>query len=509
MVSRFRFLVKHVGRVFQLVTAVVALAAAPDAGSAEAERGGLEAEVARLEELTRASRMPAALRKVDFIVGSPGFVDLQERQQYRVLVIGGSIAASRREYEKAHELFTRATGLSLADSSAFKARGDAARSVGKVFDAADSFMVAYERWPQQWTKRDEDLVLNTIRRMFASEGQEVQYEVLNRLYSANFKGIPDEEPSGLWQEFARLLIRNKENGRAAIVAGRVNHPHVLISMRADREFDGLREVNPALLDVAAAAENLVIQATRNAEEFPEQVVVQTAYVSALYIAGRYDEVVSAANRLIENAQSAEGRSKLDMPDEIAWILDYKSRALFALDRESEAIETLVSARQIPENGRENVSHAINLASAYCVAGQYRKALDTLDLLGSPSPYGRLQVMLVRHCAARGTDNRGEMERAFAYVEDNKEVSPLDYLEMLLLTDRIDDAATYLVGMLDGEAERTGALQRLQVFDLPAHLSESTRLIDARLAEIAVRPEVKAAIDKVGRVERFAVSRPLR
>lgn len=492
-----------------LLAAMLFLTGVSNSSAAQVERDDLQAELAALDRLMRASRMPAALEKVDLIVASPGFATLQEQQQFRVLVAGGSIAGSRRDYEKAHAFFKQATKFAMADANIFRARGDSARIVGDHLDAAESFMIAFEKWPDQWTKSDQNALFDISRRMFSTESVEAQYEFLNRLYSANFKVMPDEEPSGLWQEFVRLLLKNNENARASIVAGRVTNPYALLGMRIDREFDVLREVNPALLDVSGAAAKHVDQLARRAEVSPDEVQVQIAYLDALYTDGRYEAVVTAANPIIARAQSAEGRARLDMPDEVAWILDYMARALFALDRGGEAIEALVAARQIPEHGRDNVSHTINLAFAYCDTGQYREALDTLDLLGTPSPYGRMQGMIVRHCAARGLGNDEELQRTLEYVTEQKTDSPLDYLETLLLNDRLDEAANYLVGMLDAQERKTSALLRLQKFSVPAHLPESTRLIDGRLAEIALRPEVKAAIDRVGRIEEFSISRPLR
>jgi hypothetical protein len=168
---------------------------------------------------------------------------------------------------------------------------------------------------------------------------------------------------------------------------------------------------------------------------------------------------------------------------------------------------LTAASQLHEKYSGNVDQLINLRGFYCSLERPNDALSSLrSLSAGTSPFGAMQLELVRLDAYAQLKDARQMARSLEYLRAHRADAPAAYGDALLVVNQQDRAAADLVGRLLDPELRQEALLGVQDF-APAPGTPRDRELDARGRALLTRPEVRAAIDKVGRVASYPLEAP--
>jgi tetratricopeptide (TPR) repeat protein len=333
----------------------------------------------------------------------------------------------------------------------------------------------------------------------------VQADFLQLLLDAQWDD-PTEDSSSLWYDLAlaRVRLHEPERARAAIV--RVIAPEYVIRLRDDKRFDALVDRDAPAFDAKAAAQRTVAALRDKAERLPRSLAVRRALATALLHAGDLQAVLDLSEQTRKAIADAGDAPPYDDPDQLTWMLDTRAIALRRLGRIDEAVALMERIRDDPENGRPNISQAINLGMFHCQIGRPRDALAGLARIDDAgmSDYGRTQFASVRLYAAVALGDRALQRTAFDFIRAHRADSQATWLDALLLLGRVDDAAKRYIERLASEDERADALFELQDTVRPEPLPGDRPAVASRRAVLA-RADVRAAIERVGRVEHHDVS----
>jgi len=160
----------------------------------------------------------------------------------------------------------------------------------------------------------------------------------------------------------------------------------------------------------------------------------------------------------------------------------------------------ITVARLPENGGLNVSQAINLGELYANLGKANKAAEAIARVGTMSPYGRMQLEDVKLRIAIGRHDKSAVARHMAYIREHRADAVLTWEFALLLHGDLDQAAALLIERLEKPEWRSDALAAVQSYDAPIHRTPLEQRIFDRMQAIVARPDVQAALRKVGRIE---------
>ncbi|WP_323762101.1 hypothetical protein [Maricaulis sp.] len=258
----------------------------------------------------------------------------------------------------------------------------------------------------------------------------------------------------------------------------------------------------ALTDPRAETLDLLARSVADSEAHPDHIEPITDQMSYLVDLGRHaaaSELAAAAWRRMQSGDTFE-----DAGDYTSWLLDRWGHAELTLGRIAFGRATLETASRRVEEGGANVSQLINLAYVDLAIGDDQAVLDRLSLMENrgASEYGWLQVHLARACAAHRLGEPDKLAPSLAFSEDHRALDRDGYFDLLLCQDRDEDAAAFLLERLGDPAQAEDVLMRLQPYDTQypsEYFPAETALREAR-DRIIARPDVQAAIARIGRLE---------
>ena len=364
-----------------------------------------------------------------------------------------------------------------------------------------SLTVIAERWPDTLTTLPRPSVSYAIRK---AEGDE-RYRLCKALLASS-PGREIVNGGYLWREFALLQLGRGEQKAAAASLAAITHPHVIISVMADKRFDPIRANVSPPLDVQRGAA-LTIDADREAcRKHPDQLLPVIELVDDLLTATRFADALQEADDARAKADGPRGPSEYtDYQDQYVWLLDYRARALRELGRWTEAVQQLDAASRLSGNG--NVSQVLNLALLYNRLGQPEAARQTL-LRVAPrlSAYGSMQNALEVLRSALQLGDREASQRALDFLREHQADSVKTYERALLEVGKPQEAAQLLIKQLQDTKQRSETLLRVQDY---AHGATTERMEEYRLRWQAMQslPEVRDAIAAVGHVGSYPVTAP--
>lgn len=224
-------------------------------------------------------------------------------------------------------------------------------------------------------------------------------------------------------------------------------------------------------------------------------------------AGENEQVVALTTQLLDASDgknTANNKSKAyESLDSRLWLLNNRALAHHRLGRMDEAIGDLERAVVFDPKQGPNISQALNLGTLLCYSGQPWEAIESVTRVKDMSDYGKLVQALVYLCAATQRDDRAEVASALAvirrYTVDRSDV----LVEGLLWAGQLAEAERIYLQMLNDPAQRAEALIWAQTF-LRAAPQPGRRAYDEDVQTLFARPAVQAAIERVGRAERFEV-----
>ncbi|HEX3848378.1 MAG TPA: hypothetical protein VHV81_13435 [Steroidobacteraceae bacterium] len=439
------------------------------------------------------------------LIDAPGFARLPSATRYDALALGVNGWLSARKYQLAYGYSSRMVMLPECtyDDAVLGVRIALAASLKP--DAVNEMTAVVRRWPGRVGGTDPRLMSSVLRAGYKLP-HGATLPLLQALYAAHWKVDGEMEPSGAWRDLTLLLLE-KEDPSAADVAARVTDPYVLIGMRSDKRFDGVIARAPERFDVDAAVALEARQADALAAGSPRSLRLRTLPIETLRRRRRYREMVAALDSLLAEIRSSDHPQEryADFGAQYAWVLNERARALEHLGRYDEAVTQLTEATGSPEDGQKNVSQMINLAHLYCRLGRPQEALDTIRRLeATPSDYGLMEEELVRLRAAVELGDSAQTDRSLDYMNRHHADAEIVYSYALVIANHLDEAAEAIKRVLRDPDLRDSELLDLQHYGSKPQTPAAQREIEARIRSVNERPDVRAEIDKVGRVATYDI-----
>lgn len=461
---------------------------------ADEARQGLLTALAQLRD----GDQDAADRSLAAVVALPGFGELGDDEQYQILAIAGRLARERGEPARAHPLLVRASAYGQADGGIWHARLLAASALDDEVDVARCVSMIARRWPPIMRDFDGFAITHlAVRLAGRPEAASERRELLDALFDTGFT-VEDESPDVLWLALTQLALDQDHVARAAAVARRIRSPRAVITLQIDRRFDRVVD-GAARFELDGVVEADLGRARAVADADPRRLVKRIALQRRLLDAGRFAEALAEADAAIARVADGDGATYyVDLDDEYPWLLDQRASALYGLQRWDEAVAQQRRAARRPEKGRMNVSQALNLGWLYAELGRDEEALEAVEDLGDQSPYGRMQLEMLRLMVAVQREDAAAIERHLAFMQAQRDDAVATYQLALTHADRSEEAAALLIERLRLPKWRSEALSEVQTYlDVPAPPIKAARM--ARYRATVARADVQAAIAEVGRV----------
>lgn len=314
---------------------------------------------------------------------------------------------------------------------------------------------------------------------------------------------PDEQiyfGDGFKRERAILLAEaGDKTGATALLSGIVD-PQTMARASLDKR---LREVMPANYDFARAAERHLAQLREIAGSHSNSLGAVNDLASLLRLLGRPEESVAT---LEATRPDGPQRALLtDLDDQENWWWDGLARSYLILGRYDDAVAAFRVGMKSTSEGSVNVSQTINLAAAQLRFHHPDQALETLSVFKageySASPYGEMQIRVVRGCVYSLQNNKAAAQAEIDYIRKHDKDDPAALMTVLLYAGDMDGAAASLIRRLDDPDRRISTLYALSEFrpqpgEYPQTLDES------RLVDLKKRPDIQAAIERAGGTRSF-------
>jgi len=336
---------------------------------------------------------------------------------------------------------------------------------------------------------------------------ERKFELHQALLRIGYAPAPPERDEYLRFDHAELLVArgDLETARARLVG--VTDLSLLAKLRIERRFDVLRGDRDyeAKLDLLAAAERNVAAARKLAEEQPDVLELVGDYVEALHAARRSEEALAVADAAIAKHAADAGAYK-DADDQMRWLLNRRGYILYDLGRLPEAHASLAEGAGLAEHGTPNVSNIINYMMMLVDEGAAKEAAELLPKIGRASPYGQGWIESGRTCLGVLLEDAAMREAGLAWLREHEKDNRAALSRGLLCVDALDESAALFIRRLADPEARGDALLALQDYDNAGdeHLP-FLQTLSKRLAIVRARPEVQAAINAVGRIEKIPVN----
>ncbi|HEV7715994.1 MAG TPA: hypothetical protein VGO53_10380, partial [Steroidobacteraceae bacterium] len=336
--------------------------------------------------------------------------------------------------------------------------------------------------------------------------------LLEVLYGNNWKVELGAEPSALWREYVRLLIARGDTPKAQEVLRRVTDQRDVLALRVDNRFEALVRADPTWFEVSAAVDRGIAEWQAIAPRFPTKLEPTVELAYRYMDCGRFADALSLTDAAIARVASSGNPKEVyeDLDDMMNWIRDIRADALQKLGRWSEAEPELRRAAALPEAGQPNVSNAINLAFFYVNFSRTDEALKALGpRLASGTgldPDAAMQVRYLLHAIAVTRKNSKAARESRDYMREHQSDALSIFQEALLVANNMDEAASLAVRRLESPQLRGDMLMEIQEYREPA-LSPLEKRVRDGWRQLRKRPDVRAAVAKVGRIEQFPLPPP--
>ena len=467
-----------------------------------------QAEILSLLEQLQTGDVVGSMARLDAVVAGPDFKDLDEDGQYVLLTLQAAGAHELGQYPKAFRSYRRLTELRPADADAWLGRIEAAHRAEDYAEAASTLIAMSERSDDAFDRVEKDYIarLASTYVLGAPNGRAVQARLIDALFARGW----DEDVSGLWTLRAAQLLDAGQADRAGPYVAKVTSARHRLAMSIDRRFDPLRADTPELFDVTAALDTELQQAREAAEAPDANLEVASDYARELTARGRFEEALSVLDAAMPDGGPVKTTDPVPDPDHLIWAMDARSRILSHLGRHEEALAELRRAARRPESGSQNVSHAINLGSLYVQMDRPEDGLEAVGDLDASrlAAYGRMQKAQVEACAQHALGQEQALKTTLAFLNDHRSDDPSALESVAACMGDEDAAASALIARLEAPERRMAALGEVQTYLPDTHSTPGTARSLAFRQALLARSDVRAAIERHGRIETWPIRAPL-
>jgi len=356
------------------------------------------------------------------------------------------------------------------------------------------------RWADLRALLDRQSVSSILFELKNRAGNADRVRFAEALFRIGWPGRGDAETG----DFVRSILLEDRLAAGDVAAAR-NYADGITSLGNTVPILLGRRYDPALppgadrLDLLRAAIARQDQATRDA-------------VAAA--PGDLMHIVERANYLRSLARDEEALALLrphltDLPATVAngeygmWVPNEAAAALANLGRESEALALMDRVAALPLADKPTlISLRINHLGMLWEAGRYEEVLRQASLLDADaeriaSDFGKTWIAAARVCALASLGRNAETAPFVTRLRGWSELNPVALSHAYLCLGDEPAAAALMVQRL-GAADPDPAIQALQDYTLGREASGPAAALQQRLATLRERPEVRSALDRVGR-----------
>ena len=452
-------------------------------------------------ELSKNEQHADALLAFDKVIDDALFATLESADQRKALSAAGKAATRAQDLKQARTLYRRATTEYTMDPDDVYRLSLVEYELGHYKPSMEAYLELVERWPELLDESDAPHFYRLYRSIKKSPNDGLR--LLQAMFDAKWDD-PANDSSWVWLELARMRMARGEQDLARATIKRITAPSEIVRMRTDKRFDPIVDREARAFDVNAAALRAVDAMHRKVEAKPLDLDVQVQYTYALLNAGRNDDVVAHAGRLLDTIAAGKSDEPLYRNTQAqVWLMNNRAIAMRRLGRVDDALAEMQRASALTEDGQTNVSQALNLGTLYCGLGRPDDALAAIGTLGQMSPYGKLVESQVRLRAALQKGDRRKANSVLNFIRRNSDESPTLLLDALMYAGLVAEAAELVGNLLESNDRRADILDWLQQYRMSDPLPgdrEYIRNIDI----LRERDDVRAAVDKVGRIERHGI-----
>jgi tetratricopeptide (TPR) repeat protein len=443
------------------------------------------------------------------VLAAKTFSELTINYKLGAYLIAGAAKLELGDARGATPLLAKATDIPGAPKEAWRMRLVASADIDDVESAVTSLRQLALHWPAELSTFNDEAVGHIVNRArFLDNGRRKQLDLLDAMNGAGWKpSDPIEVADGLWVTLAIGLIEDGNAARAATVAQRITFPWELAAMRADRRLDTLFDHGAPQFDPELAVKTELNRNAKLVADHPDELSYIVAYSLELLACRQPD----AALKLLDDAASRIKSAPKDKPaytdldKQLIWLKDYRSRALFDLGRNDDGLAMLIEGAAEDEGSTKgNVSQLINLAGKYNDLGRPQKALDELSHVNvkNTSPYGAMQLEKEKALAFVQIGDKRGLAKSLAYLRVNEKEAPSALVEALIDVGDLEGVADIFKRRLADPDERYRALRELQDFAGSPNPTPTTKMRERRWRELVQRPDMRAAVEKVGRINSY-------
>jgi len=327
------------------------------------------------------------------------------------------------------------------------------------------------------------------------------------LFRIGWPGAGDRETTdALRQILLDDRLAHDDRPAAADYAAAITTPVATLSLIVDKRYDALLAPGAdrmAMLQRALAAQDLeTAGALQGAPADPRRVLDRARYLRGL---GRDADALALLRPFTRDVRATVAASEEGM-----WLINEAAYAMATLGREGDALALMrrLAGLSIDDNGAL-IGPAINYSLMLWDAGRYGDSLNQatrLDRAGDhyASQFGQMWIASSIACALAGLGRPAEAAPQIERLAAHAELNPTALMRAYLCLGRDDDAAALLVHELDGD-DPQAAILALQDYQRARGIAQTGPIYE-RLAALRARPEVQAALARVGRVLSLPLSR---
>lgn len=446
----------------------------------------------------RAQQYEGLDREFKTILADPGFPGLAPKQRSGVLMVAAIVAWRAGDSDRARDLFLRSNAL---DEEAYNSYMLAVIELSEgQGDKSAEYLARAVTLDLAGLKDFHNLLVPEVLRV-AKRGSEARYTLMRALHQSQWtqRGLG---ANNVWFDLAEASVERGDVAFAREVVGRIDGAMSLSKLRADKRFDALLAGMDELMSPAQAAQKRVEKLRALVIAEPDRLECVTQLMGALALLGEWNEILALSDQVQARIKHSSAPPYDDM-ESMAWVKEYRSDALLATGRTEEALKEMVAATGEQELDQANVSQVLNLGSLYNRLGRADEALAAIKPVGEMSGYGKMVQSQVHLRAALLKNDKTAARKAMRYLREHRSDAEIIYLHGLVASGLLEDAAKEILTQLDDRDTRADTLLSVQQFrELEPEAGEVT--FRANWRALVARPEVRTAIERVGRVHTYTI-----
>ena len=312
-------------------------------------------------------------------------------------------------------------------------------------------------------------------------------------------------------DYLRTILIDDSIGRgnaaeAAGIAEGISTPDSIVSMMVRRRYDQVLAPGRDRLELLRSAletrDRTSQDALAGASPAPRRVLERVQYLRGL---GRNADAFALVEPFTRDVAATASASEEGM-----WLINEGAYALIALGRNDEAVRLMRSLAALPVAQNSGlIGPDINFSEILWETGHPQEAIDHAARLERESgqfanDYGKLWLASATACALGSLNRTAEAAPQLERLRGGRDVNPAAATRAFLCLGDDEAAAALMIHRLEGD-DPGDAILALQDYSLSAGPAQTGALYD-RLVRLRDRPDVRAALDRVGRVYTLPLAR---